>query len=164
MKSDRTAPKRRGNELLALAALLGASAFVAVAGGLVTATSVGDWYAGLAKPTFSPPNWLFGPVWTTLYVMMAVAAWRVWKKAGVDKELALYGGQLILNLIWSFLFFGLKLPGLALLEILLLWLAIAATALVFLERDRIAAALMLPYWAWVSFAAVLNGAIWALNR
>ena len=109
---------------------------------------------------------MFGPVWTTLYVMMAVAAWLVWKQAGVRDAavpLALFGGQLVLNVAWSFIFFGLHQPGWACVEIVVLWLAIVATVVAFFRQSRGAGWLLLPYLAWVSFAAVLNFAIWRLN-
>jgi len=134
-------------------------------GGWVTAQSVSSWYPTLVKPSWNPPAWVFGPVWTALYVMMAVAAWRVWKRQGPGKHRALFlfFGQLFLNGLWSFLFFGAQSPGLALVDIAVLWLALAATILAFFSRDRLAGVLMIPYLAWVSFAVVLNLAIWRLN-
>lgn len=126
----------------------------------------GAWYAALNKPAWNPPTWLFGPVWSTLYVLMAVAAWRVWRHGGFAAQrrpLGLFLVQLVLNAAWSPLFFGLKQPGVAFAEILGLWLAIAATIAVFRGVDRIAAALLVPYIAWVSFAAFLNGTLWQLN-
>ena len=135
-------------------------------GAAITATSVKTWYAALAKPSFNPPNAVFGPVWTVLYVMMAIAAWRVWRKA--DREtlrgpLALFALQLALNLGWSVAFFGLERIGPAVAVILVLELAVVATALAFRPIDRIAAWLLVPYVAWVGFAAILNIAIWRLN-
>lgn len=127
----------------------------------------GEWYAGLNKPSWNPPGWLFGPVWTTLYAMMAVAAWRVWRVSGFAarrRPLSLFLVQLALNALWTPLFFGLQRPGLAFVEILLLWLAIAWTIAAFRKVDRLAAGLLWPYLAWVSFAAVLNGTLWFLNR
>lgn len=134
-------------------------------GGWVTAQSVGSWYPTLVKPSWNPPAWVFGPVWTALYVLMAVAAWRVWRRQGPGRRRALFlfFGQLFLNGLWSFLFFGAQSPGLALVDIAALWLALATTALAFFSRDRLAGILMIPYLAWVSFAAVLNLAIWRLN-
>ena len=124
----------------------------------------GPWYAALAKPTWTPPGWLFGPVWTVLYVMIAMAAWLVWQhRARVDTALVLWAAQLILNGAWSWLFFGLERPGLALLDIVALLAAIAATAIAFARISRIAALLLAPYFAWVAFAAALNFAIWRLN-
>jgi len=127
----------------------------------------GEWYAGLAKPSWNPPNNWFAPVWIALYAMMAVAAARVWRLKGfrgAGVALGLFLIQLALNASWSFLFFGLHRPGWALLDIVLLWLAIAATILEFRRHDRFAAGLLLPYLAWVSFATALNVAIWRLNR
>lgn len=124
------------------------------------------WYQGLAKPAFTPPDWLFGPVWTVLYAMMGVAAWQVWRDkgfSGAGAALALFVGQVILNGLWSFIFFGLQRPGLAFGEIILLWLAIGATLAAFWRTKPAAGLLLAPYWLWVSFAAVLNFYLWRLN-
>ncbi len=126
----------------------------------------GEWYAGLAKPSWNPPNWIFGPVWTALYLMMAVSAWKVWRKGGFEAQrrpLGIFLTQLVLNVAWSPIFFGLHNPGLAFAEILLLWTAIVATLRAFLRVDRIAGMLLAPYLAWVTFASVLNFALWRLN-
>ncbi len=126
----------------------------------------GDWYLALNKPDWHPPTWVFGPVWSTLYVLMAVSAWLVWRQGGFARQLrplSLFLVQLVLNAAWSPLFFGLKQPGIAFAEILLLWLAIAATLVSFHRVHRIAAWLLVPYIAWVSFAAFLNGVLWQLN-
>ncbi len=126
----------------------------------------GEWYAALNKPAWNPPGWIFGPVWTALYAMMAVAAWLVWQRgglAGQRRPLGLFLAQLALNALWTPLFFGLRQPGVAFAEILLLWLAILATLLAFRPVSRTAAWLLVPYLAWVSFAAVLNGTLWRLN-
>jgi len=139
----------------------------AAVGGAATSSSVGDWYQALRKPPFNPPAWVFGPVWTALYAMMAVAAWLVWRRRGfadAQLPLALFGLQLALNAAWSVLFFGLRNPGLALVDIVLLWAAILGTLLTFRPISAPAAALLSPYLAWVSFAGVLNYAIWSLNR
>lgn len=141
---------------------------VGFASGFATQSSVGDWYLTLEKPFFNPPSWLFGPVWTILYIMMGWAAGLVWSQ-NIDKEvkkkaLLLFTFQLILNAAWSVLFFGLKNPFLALIEIILLWLLIRETYLSFKPINSLAAKLLLPYLAWVSFAALLNAAIWWLNR
>jgi translocator protein len=161
------APKPRGR-----AAWLGLIGFIAVClavsaiGGWITSTSVGTWYPTLAKPSFTPPDAVFAPVWTVLYVMMAVAAWRVWRHAGLvagRTALALFAVQLALNLAWSALFFGLHAIGWALVDILALWCAIAATSAAFWRIDRPAGLLLLPYLAWVSYAVALNAAIWRLN-
>lgn len=126
----------------------------------------GEWYAQLNKPTWNPPGWVFGPVWTLLYSMMAVAAWLVWKQGGFTSQrrpLGIFLGQLALNAAWSPLFFGLHEPGIAFVEIVLLWLAIVATMAAFHRVNRTAAGLLLPYLAWVTFAAFLNFTLWRLN-
>ena len=127
----------------------------------------GEWYAGLKKPSWNPPGWIFGPVWSALYTMMAVAAWLVWRRGGFTVNrfpLSLFLTQLLLNALWSWLFFGLKNPALAFVEIVLLWLGIGATLAAFWPRQRAAAWLLAPYLAWVSFAAVLNFTLWQMNR
>ena len=141
---------------------------LAVAGvaGWLTRPEIGGWYASIRKPTWNPPSWVFGPVWTTLYVMMAVAGWLVWQvEPGSRRSLALslFGIQLALNFIWSPLFFKLHQPGWAALEIVLLWLAIGGFTVVAWGVARAAAFLFIPYWAWVTFATALNFAIWMLN-
>lgn len=125
-----------------------------------------EWYDSLQKPDWNPPNWLFGPVWTTLYTMMAVAAWLVWKNRPLSESklaLGIFVIQLFLNGLWSQIFFGMQEVGWALAEIILLLVAIVATTYLFFQKERLAGWLMIPYIAWVSFAAVLNGAIWWLN-
>ncbi len=124
----------------------------------------GTWYAGLRKPAWNPPSWLFAPVWTLLYAMMAVAAWLVWRETGLSREIGLFVLQLVLNALWSWLFFGLHRPGLALADVLALWLAILATHVAFDHVRPLAGWLLLPYLAWVTFAAALNAALWRLNR
>ncbi len=127
----------------------------------------GEWYAQLKKPAWNPPNWIFGPVWTALYSMMAVAAWLVARRGGwmaQRRALGWFLVQLALNAMWSPLFFGLKNPAFAFVEILLLWLAILATLRAFWMVHRPAGTLLLPYLAWVSFAAVLNFTLWQLNK
>jgi benzodiazapine receptor len=126
----------------------------------------GEWYASLKKPSWNPPGWVFGPVWTALYAIMAVAAWLVWERGGFvaqRRPLALFLAQLFLNAAWTPLFFGLHRPGIALVEIVLLWLAIAATLAAFHPVSRVAAWLLAPYFVWVSFATMLNLALWRLN-
>lgn len=138
----------------------------AVIGSAATTPKIDGWYAALVKPTWNPPDWVFGPVWSVLYLAMGVAAWLVWRQGGIvggKGPLTLFGVQLGLNVLWSGLFFGLESPGLAFAEILLLWAAIAATMTTFWFRSRIASVLLMPYLAWVSFAAILNFAIWRLN-
>lgn len=124
----------------------------------------GAWYAGLRKPSWTPPSWLFAPVWTVLYAMMAVAAWLVWREAGLSREIGLFVAQLALNAVWSWLFFGLHRPGLAFADIVALWLAILATLAAFWTVRPLAGGLLVPYWLWVTFASTLNGAVWQLNR
>lgn len=152
---------------LVLLGFIGITLVAAALGSTATASSVGTWYQDLIKPSWNPPRWIFGPVWTTLYLLMAIAAWRVWRHTehpARRRALAWFFSQLALNTLWSFLFFGLRNPGLALAEIIVLWGAITMTGLIFWRIDRPAAVLWAPYWAWVSFASVLNGAIWWLNR
>jgi translocator protein len=126
----------------------------------------GPWYAQLAKPAWNPPAWLFAPVWTFLYAAMAFAAWVVWRQAGWPAAafpLGLFLVQLALNGAWSWIFFGLHRPGLALIEISALWVAVLATLIPFGQISTAAGALFIPYLAWVTFAAVLNAALWRLN-
>jgi len=126
----------------------------------------GDWYAALRKPTWNPPGWIFGPVWSVLYTMMAVAAWLVWQRGGFGAQrrpLGLFLVQLALNAAWTPLFFGLHQPGVAFAEIVLLWLAIAWTLATFWRVHRAAAWMLVPYLTWVSFAALLNFTLWRLN-
>jgi len=132
-------------------------------GGAFTASSVGTWYAGLAKPSWRPPNWLFGPVWTILYAMMAVSAWLVWRKAGFGAALLMFAVQLLINGIWSPVFFGAQSLGGGLVVIVALWFAIVGTIAMFWPVSTAAALLLVPYLAWVSFAVVLNAAIWRMN-
>jgi len=151
---------------LGLAGFLLLCFLVSALGGWVTSTSVGTWYQTLEKPAFNPPDWVFAPVWTTLFVMIAVAGWRVWRKCGFAQAkgaFTAYFVQLLLNLAWSYLFFGAQNVGLALAEIIPLLIAIVVTAILFARTDRIAAALFVPYAAWVSFATLLTGSIWLLN-
>ena len=152
--------------LIGLAFALALCVGVGALGGVWTAGGVRDWYPTLAKPPITPPGWLFGPVWTALYLIMGYAAWRVWRKAGfggAPAALTLFAIQLALNLAWSYLFFGRHWIGAAFAEIIVLLIAIGATALAFARTDRVAARLLVPYIAWVAFASVLTGWIWMLN-
>jgi translocator protein len=156
----------RGDAMAALTSLLGLLGWLAVS--FVTALigsrfMPGAWYASIAKPAWNPPNAIFGPVWTVLYVLMAVSAWLVWRRAGFSGALGLFVIQLALNALWSYLFFGLHRPDFAFFDILVLWAAILAVVLLFWRVDPTAGALMLPYLAWVSFAACLNYTLWKLN-
>jgi translocator protein len=135
----------------------------------VTKTGVETWYPTIVKPVFNPPNWVFMPVWTLLFILMGIAAGLVWdnikqQNAEVKKALGFFLIQLALNAIWSYLFFGLKNPMLALVEIVLLWLMIYETYLKFIKINKIAGYLLIPYMAWVGFAAILNASIWWLNK
>jgi tryptophan-rich sensory protein len=125
----------------------------------------GPWYAGLRKPPLNPPGWVFGPIWTLLYLAIAVAGWLVWRARPESLlPLSLWAGQLVLNGAWSYLFFGLRRPGAALVEILTLLVVLFITTASFFRVGRVPGALFLPYTAWVSFAAYLNAGIWFLNR
>jgi len=138
---------------------------VGAVGSLFTTPQISTWYAGLNHPSIAPPNWVFAPVWTTLYVLMAFAAWRVWKVTGLRSgAMALFAVQLALNLAWSAIFFGLHQIGGALAEIALLDAAILVATILFFRRDWLAGLLMLPYLAWTLFATFLTYAFWGLNR
>jgi len=149
---------------LAFAAWLVLSFAAAAVGGFFLP---GDWYARLQKPTWNPPNWIFGPVWTVLYTTMAIAAWLVWKRGGFVGQrvaLSLFLVQLLFNALWSPLFFGLRHPALAFVDIVLLWLALLGTVIAFWKALPLAGALLVPYLAWITFASMLNFALWRLNR
>ncbi len=122
------------------------------------------WFSELQKPSFNPPNQVFGPVWTTLHILMGVAGYLAWSASPPKSTMLVFWAQLGLNLAWSLIFFGMRRPDLAFFEILLLWVVIALTIISFFKANKVAAYLLLPYWAWVSFASVLNFAIWQLNR
>ena len=164
MNND-TKRARRG-DLLGLGAFVALCLAISAIGGWVTADSVGTWYRTLQKPDFNPPDWVFAPVWSLLYLMIALAGWRVWRKcglAGARAAMVAYAAQLALNLAWSFLFFGGRMVGIALVEIVLLLVAIGVNALLFWRIDRMAGWLLAPYAAWVAFASILNFALWRLN-
>jgi benzodiazapine receptor len=152
---------------LALFGFFLASFAAAAAGSIATAASVQEWYPLLNKPAWNPPAWLFGPVWTLLYALMSIAAWRIWcreRQPGARLALAVFFVQLGLNALWSVLFFGLRAPGPALVEIIALWGCLAWLQRSFWRIDRAAGWLWLPYLLWVSFATVLNASLWWLNR
>jgi translocator protein len=162
MASENSIPKLVGSVFLCEAA--------GAIGSIYTYDSVRDWYPKLEKPSFTPPTWVFAPVWTLLYAMMGLSLYlasqrrteeddSVWRASRV-----LFGIQLALNVLWSYVFFGRRTPGWALVEILFLWVSISATIVVFLKISRSAAILLLPYLLWTTFAAVLNHSIWRLNR
>ena len=166
MAAGRSTRKGSLSQWLVLAVFLVICLATAGLGAAWTNLSVGDWYAAIKKPSWNPPNWIFGPVWTALYIGMAVAAWLVWRKnglAGAWLPLLLFGVQLVLNAAWSALFFGMRSPGIAFADIVLLWLAIVATIGAFGRVSPLAATLLVPYLAWVSFATVLNWSIWRMN-
>ena len=127
----------------------------------------GQWYANLAKPRWNPPNWVFAPAWTILYVTVAVSGWLVWRKsgfAGAVFPFEVYAAGLFINAMWSAIFFGWHKPGLAFFDVTLLWLSIIATILLFYPIEQNAGLLLLPYLGWVSFAGALNFAVWRMNR
>jgi tryptophan-rich sensory protein len=136
--------------------------------GWATAQGVRDWYPTLVKPPFNPPAWVFGPVWTLLYLMMGISLFLIWKEglasSAVRWAVSAFAVQLVLNFAWSFLFFWAQSPGWAFAEILLLWAAIVWTLVLFFRVSTLAGWLMTPYLAWVTFASVLNASIWLLNR
>ena len=126
-----------------------------------------EWYKRLTKPTWNPPNWIFAPVWTVLYLLMAAAAWLVWRRYGITGAvlpLVLFVVQLLLNAAWTWSFFGLHRPGAALIDIVVLWVTLLTTLILFWRLEPLAGILLAPYLAWVSFATALNWAIWRMNR
>lgn len=158
--------------ILTLVVCIVVSELAGIIGSLFTASSVGTWYTTLTKPSFNPPSWVFGPVWTTLFLLMGVALYLVLtKRAGflffshkkIGLAVGVFGVQLVLNILWSILFFGLHNPGAALVEIVFLWFAIFGTIIAFYKISKPAAYLLVPYIAWVSFAAILNFMLWKLN-
>jgi benzodiazapine receptor len=156
----------RNTTSMQIGALIGWLSLTFCAAATAVFVKTGGWYADLIKPTWNPPSWVFGPVWTTLYVMMAVAAWLVWREGGWRRRrraLAMYLVQWLLNAIWTPLFFALHQPGWALAEILILLAAILTTIYMFWRVRRTAALLLIPYALWTAFAAVLNFSIWRLN-
>ena len=157
--------KSRRN-LLGFLAFILLSIAVSGIGGAITATSVDTWYQVLEKPSFNPPDWVFAPVWTALYILMGIAAWRVWRLRSFKATrmaLSIYAVQLCLNLVWSFLFFGLLRIDLALVEIVILLVAIITNTIMFWRVDRLASLLFVPYAAWVLYATILNASLWLLN-
>jgi benzodiazapine receptor len=162
MASDRSITKLVGSVLLCEAA--------GAVGATFTYEGVGDWFPKLHKPSFSPPGWVFGPVWTALYAIMGLSLYLASQRYTEEDESlwrasrALFGIQLVLNVLWSYVFFGRRSPGWALVEVLFLWTAIVATTLTFYRISRTAGLLLLPYLLWSSFAVVLNRSIWRLNR
>ena len=157
------------NKYLKIAVVVVTCVAIGYLSGTVTRESITTWYPTLIKPIFNPPNWIFAPVWSLLYIMMGIAAGLIWNRIDFDREivkkaLIFFTIQLALNALWSYIFFGLHNTLLALIEIALLWLMIFETYNQFKKIDRMAGWLLLPYLAWVSFASVLNASIWWLNR
>jgi translocator protein len=152
-----------GSDMLALAGFAAACFAAAMSGGIFRP---GEWYESIAKPSWRPPNWLFGPAWLVLFCLIAVAAWRVWRIAGFDGAslaMAIFFVQLVLNAAWSAFFFGLRRPDWAFYNLVALWLSIAAMIAAYAPIDQTAAWMMVPYLAWVTFAGVLNRTIWRMN-
>jgi len=152
-------PRTASARWLGLAGFCVAVAAAALIGGLGVAGTAAE-YQSLEQPSWAPPPWLFGPVWTALYAMIAVAGWLVWRRTGWTTALTVYAAQLVLNAAWTPIFFGFGQYGLALADIVVLWLLIGATVWLFRPVSKVAAALLLPYWAWVTFATALNAFIW----
>lgn len=138
-----------------------------IIGSIFTISSIPNWYAGLQKPSFTPPGWLFGPVWVILYLLMGIAAYAVWKSGlsnwQVRHALFIFAVQLVLNLTWSVLFFGLHSIVAGLVDIVLLWIAIIFTMMAFFKLSTTAGVLIVPYFLWVSYALILNLSLWLLN-
>jgi benzodiazapine receptor len=157
----------RARDVLKLVVSLVACQCAGLVGSIFTTTAIPTWYATLEKPFFTPPNWLFAPAWVTLYVLMAVAAFLVWRKGlseeGVKPALVIFLVQLVINAFWSVAFFGLKSPVAGVVVIVVLWIAILFTILKFFRLSAAAGSLLLPYILWVSFAAALNMSLWILN-
>jgi len=155
------------NNLLKLIIAVVVSEFAGIIGSLFTISAINTWYATLTKPVFNPPAWIFGPVWTTLYFLMGVAAFLIWREGLGRKEvkiaLSVFSIQLILNALWSIIFFGLHSLAWAFVDIVALWVSIIYTITVFYNISRLATYLLIPYFLWVSFASYLNYAIWILN-
>jgi tryptophan-rich sensory protein len=150
-----------------LAFAVGISELAGIIGSVFTSPSIPTWYASLAKPNLAPPNWVFAPVWTTLFALMGVALFMVWREGTVHKKVKIaiyaFSAQLFLNVLWSAIFFGLRLPGVSFAEIIFLWVAILITAVLFRRVSKVAAWLLVPYLLWVGFASYLNLMIALLN-
>ncbi len=137
-----------------------------IAGYLTAGESSGEWFRNLQKPSFQPPNWIFGPVWTTLYILMGISLWKVWKKPNSRERniaITIFFAQLLFNFLWSVIFFNWHAIGMALIDILILWVLILATIFSFARHSKIAAWLLVPYISWVSFATILTYTIWQMN-
>ena len=157
----------RLNNFFKLVIAIVVSALAGVVGSFFTNSAIPSWYSEIIKPVLNPPGWVFGPVWTALYILMGIAAYLVWKngweRSDLRTALGVFGIQLILNATWSVIFFGLQNPGAAFIEIISLWLTILAAIIAFSKISRTATWLLIPYIVWVTFAAYLNYSIWFLN-
>jgi len=163
----------KNNNIFKLVIAIFVSELAGIIGSIFTTPSIDGWYRGLIKPALNPPAWVFAPVWTTLFVFMGIAAFLVWssytkvtdrqKKKGIKIALILFGIQLVLNILWSVIFFGLHIPGVAFIEIIFLWLAILVTIVAFAKISKLAGWFLVPYIFWVSFAGYLNYSIWHIN-
>jgi tryptophan-rich sensory protein len=163
----------RQNNFFKFAVAIVVSQLAGIIGSVFTISSISSWYAGIEKSALNPPSWVFGPVWTLLFLLMGIAAYLVWispvdpgdeeKRKNKRKALGIFGIQLVLNAIWSVIFFGLQSPGAAFVELISLWFAIVATIIAFSKISRPAAWLLVPYVLWVSFAGYLNYSVWVLN-
>jgi benzodiazapine receptor len=155
-------------EMLKLAASILICLGAGLVGSFFTTPSISTWYASIQKPSFNPPNWVFAPVWTALFILMGISLFLVWKQGYADRQvkiaLVLFAVQLVLNIVWSFMFFGLRNPLAGLIEIVVLWISIVLTIVYFYNISRTAGLLLVPYILWVSFAAFLNFTIWRLNH
>ena len=164
----RATPSHRPRGLARLLIAVLPVAIAAVVGGLATTPTSPTWYDHLVKPSFTPPNWVFGPAWTILFAMMAYALWRILGRAsmthGRTAAIVAFFVQLVLNSLWSFAFFAARSPFLGLVDLVPFWLAVCATMILFWRIDRVSGALFVPYLGWVSFAAALNIGVWMLNR
>lgn len=155
------------NNIIKFLFAMAISGLVLAIGSVFTSSSVDVWYSSIVKPSLNPPAWVFGPVWTTLYILMGIASFLVWKKGWNRKDvkiaLSIFVVQLVLNALWSIIFFGLRSPGGAFIEIIFLWLSILATIISFAKISKVAFWLLIPYIIWVSFASYLNYSIYVLN-
>ena len=158
----------KGIEILKLAISILINLLAGFIGSIFTNRQIPTWFATLKKPSFSPPNWLFGPVWTALFILMGVSLFLIWRKGlnypSVKIALIIFGIQLLLNILWSFLFFAQRAPLAGFIEIIILWVLILMTILTFYPISKTAAILLLPYILWVSFASILNFSLWRLNQ
>lgn len=162
MTADQAHRRRKSRVWWGLAAFAAAVVVTAVIG-TVAVTGAAEQYNTLRQPGWAPPSWLFGPVWTVLYAMIAISGWLVWREVSLGKQIAVYAVQLVLNAAWTPLFFGGELFAVAFADTVALWILIGATIALFWPVSKLAALLLAPYWAWVTFASALNYSIWQLN-